>query len=224
MPIAVDLKNASAFAKAALRSTLLTLCACMLSSCDAGTPKLDTATASANPASANPAASSAKPSAAPVAKRSAADDALIALPITGIDHLADHVSIQNFYVNGTSGQQAGKGGSRMCCVRVPRTWKPGLILTVRWGVLNWRDWESDVYETKVELEPYTDLGALYVHFLADGSVRAVATNEGPRSPTYIGPRNPIPQKEPWDAYEPPPGPTKRCTDHSLNPPAPCKRD
>ncbi len=206
----------------ALRITLMLLCACTLTSCDAGNPKLDTATASANPASANPAASSAKPSTTPVAKRSAADDALIALPITGIDHLADHVSIQNFWVNGASGQQAGKGGRRVCCVRVPRTWKPGLILTVRWEILNWRDWEDDVHETKVELEPYTDLGALYVHFLADGSVRAVATNEGPRSPTYIGPRIPIPQKEPWTTIGRKPGPTKRCTDHTVTPAINCK--
>ncbi len=31
--------------------------------------------------------------------------------MTGIDHLADHLSVQDYWVNGQPGFQAGKGGS-----------------------------------------------------------------------------------------------------------------
>jgi hypothetical protein len=145
----------------------------------------------------------------------------IAVAMTGIDHLADHVSIQNFYVNGHSGAQAGKGGSEVCCVTVPRVWRKGLMVEVRWEVLNWRDRSGGFYKTSVEIEPYTELGRLLVHFLPDGSVRAVVTTEGPGSPTYIGPRVPIPRKEPWKKYLLPGGTKLDCKDFTVSPPVPC---
>jgi len=153
-------------------------------------------------------------------KRTRADDAMIPLAIVGIDHLADHVSVQNFWVDGYSGGRAGKGGASVCCASVPKTWKPGLTAKVRWEVFNWRDWESDEYTVVVPVEQYGDLDQLYVHFLADGSVRVVPSLEGPLSPTYPGPHDPIPRKKPWEAYEDRHKPSK-CTDHSVSPPAPC---
>lgn len=149
-----------------------------------------------------------------------ADNEMIPLAIVGIDHLADHVSVQNFWVDGYSGGRAGKGGASVCCASVPKTWKPGLTAKIRWEVLNWRDWESDEYTAVVPVEKYGELDQLYVHFLANGSVRVVPSLEGPLSPTYPGPHDPIPRKKPWDVYEDKHKPTK-CTDHSTQPPVPC---
>jgi Protein of unknown function (DUF3304) len=165
----------------------------------------------------------ARPASAPATtpRSGKADDEMIGLSLTGIDHLADHVSIQEFSVNGHSGAQAGKGGSDVCCVMVPRKWRPGLKATVRWGILNWRDWTGDEYQTVVDVEPYDEMDRFYVHFLPDGTVRAVVSGDGPRSPDYIGPRVPIPQKYPWKKYGPRDQPTK-CIDHTVTPPAPCK--
>jgi hypothetical protein len=146
----------------------------------------------------------------------------IAVAMTGIDHLADHVSIQNFYVNGHSGAQAGKGGREVCCVTVPRVWRKGLMVEVRWQVLNWRDRKVDYRRAVAEIEPYDELGRLLVHFLPDNSVRAVVTTEGPGSPSYIGPRIPIPRKFPWDQYDLPGGTKLECTDHTVSPAAPCR--
>jgi hypothetical protein len=97
----------------------------------------------------------------------------IPAPLTGIDHLADHLSIQDFWVNGTSGHQAGGGGRVVCCVKLPRKWHSGLTVVVGWGVTNWRDctWES--HERRVPVERYDEVGSLYVHFLSDGRVRVV---------------------------------------------------
>lgn len=150
-------------------------------------------------------------------------DELIPLGLSGIDHLPDHVSVQDFWVNGVAGQQAGMGGSTVCCVSVPRRWRPGMKVRVRWLVLNWRDWRDDIYEADAEIDPYTEdhFGQFFVHFLPDGSVRAAVSMEGPESPDYPGPRMHIPRKYPWKVYGAQKG-AGACTDHSLLPPGPCK--
>ncbi|NBA95430.1 DUF3304 domain-containing protein [Pseudomonas sp. R5(2019)] len=124
--------------------------------------------------------------------------------LTGIDHLPDHLSVQNFSLNGTGGFQAGKGGSEVCCVSLPRSWRPDLTAVVQWNVTNWRDcgWES--YERRVPVEPYEKVGHAWVHFMGDGSVRVVSSDIGPgirvANTDYPGPHDPIPQKHPWDVY------------------------
>ena len=123
--------------------------------------------------------------------------------MTGIDHLADNLSVTDFWVDGMGGFQAGKGGRSAPSPALPDKWRPGLTVHVVWHV---RDWEHDTgsnHEADVPVEPYgEDGGTLWVHFLANGSVRAVVSNMGPRSPIYPGPHDPIPQKEPWDMYPP----------------------
>ncbi|WP_312433563.1 DUF3304 domain-containing protein [Achromobacter sp.] len=126
----------------------------------------------------------------------------IPAPLTGIDHLADHLSIQDFWVNGTSGHQAGGGGRVVCCVKLPQQWHSGLTVVVGWGVTNWRDctWES--HERRVPVERYTEVGSLYVHFLSDGRVRVVSSNISPgySNKDYAGPHDPIPRKTPYEKY------------------------
>ena len=128
----------------------------------------------------------------------------IPAPLTGIDHLADHLSIQDFWVNGTSGHQAGGGGSVVCCVKLPRQWHSGLTVVVGWGVTNWRDctWES--HERRVPVERYDEVGSVRVHFLSDGKVRVISSNVGPGiyqpNEDYPGPHDPIPRKTPYQKY------------------------
>jgi Protein of unknown function (DUF3304) len=191
----------------------------LLAGCQAQTPA-NSESASTVLTAPGPVSTSAQAASAPTKPKNP-NAGTIALAMTGIDHLPDHVSIQNFWVDGHSGAQAGKGGSSVCCVRVPNIWRPGLKVTVRWGILNWRDWTGDEYETVVEVEPYKEIDRFFVHFLPDGSVRAVVSEDGPSSPDYIGPRVPIPPKKPWDVYGPRKGPTK-CVDHTVVPEAPCK--
>jgi hypothetical protein len=96
------------------------------------------------------------------------------------------------------------------------------MVTVRWGVLNWRDRAADEYQTIVEVEPYTEVDRFFVHFLPDGTVRAIVSDEAPWSPSYIGPHVPIPQKDPWDKYDLPGGTPLKCVDHTVTPAAECK--
>ena len=122
--------------------------------------------------------------------------------MTGIDHLPDHVSVQNFWVNGASGHQAGTGGSVVCCATLPRKWHPGLTVVVNWNITNWRDCHWESYERRVVVDRYENVGHLFVHFLADGSVRAISSSIGPGYPGngYPGPDDSIPNKHPWDVY------------------------
>jgi hypothetical protein len=120
--------------------------------------------------------------------------------LTGIDHLADHLSVQRFSMNGCGGFQAGKGGSTVGCASLPLVWRPDLTAVVRWNVTNWRDCFGENFETVVPVERYEEVGQVWVHFLPDGVVRVVSSGPGPGNPKYPGPPDAIPQKEPWKVY------------------------
>ncbi|WP_242477748.1 DUF3304 domain-containing protein [Rubrivivax gelatinosus] len=96
------------------------------------------------------------------------------------------------------------GGSEVCCVSLPAEWRSRLTVKVRWGVTNWKRRVYTMYERTVEVEPFDELGPLYVHFLRDGSVRAVSSMYAPwgsggyyRGPSY----DTVLRKHPWDNYE-----------------------
>jgi uncharacterized protein DUF3304 len=120
--------------------------------------------------------------------------------LTGIDHLAEHLSVQNFWVDGYNGAQAGKGGSVVCCAVVPPKWRPGLKAHVEWNVTNWKERTSQTYEADVPIDRYEEVGRMFVHFLPDGQVRITLANMAPRSAIYPGTHEPIPRKEPWKTY------------------------
>src|SRR5574343_5507 len=64
-------------------------------------------------------------------------DEPVGVTITGLDHLAEHLSIQNFWVNGTGGHPAAKGGSTVCCASIASPLRPNA--TVLQGKRPWED-------------------------------------------------------------------------------------
>ncbi|BDU15129.1 DUF3304 domain-containing protein [Lysobacter auxotrophicus] len=124
--------------------------------------------------------------------------------LTGIDHLADHLSVQEFSVDGASGAQAGKGGRITCCAKLPNRWRPGLTVEVRWNVTNWRDCTGEEHVRRVPVEPYELADHMYVHFLAGGNVKVVSSfwhPGGANLPSSKYPiKDPIPDKHPWAQY------------------------
>ena len=126
--------------------------------------------------------------------------------LTGLDHLEAHLSIQNFWVNGAPGHQAGKGGRTVCCIGLPEKAKPGETVKVRWGVTNWAHKAYSLHEREVPLERRDPRGVLYIHFLRDGSVRAVLYDGYPEKRGYPGPAyDTVLRKHPWDVYLSEPG-------------------
>ena len=123
--------------------------------------------------------------------------------LTGLDHLAEHLSIQEFSVNGTHGHQAGRGGRTVCCVSLPAKWRAGLTVNVRWGVTNWKRRVYSRYEREVPVEPYDEIGQLYVHFLHNGDVRVITSMYAAwgRGGYYPGPSyDTVLRKHPWTVY------------------------
>ena len=129
-------------------------------------------------------------------------EAIVPTSLSGIDHLPDHLSVQNFWVNGASGHQAGTGARIVCCAKLPRKWRPDLTVLVSWNVTNWRDCGWEHRERRVPVDRYEQVGRLFIHFLSDGSVRAVSSNVSPGlgHAEYLGPRDAIPHKKPWHTY------------------------
>lgn len=134
------------------------------------------------------------------------DETRTGVSLTGIDHLADHLSVQEFSVDGISGAQAGKGGSTVCCASIPKVWKPGTTVRIKWNVTNWRDCKGEEFEAVVPVEKYQEPAHMYVHFFPGGTIRVVTSDyypEGASSPTSKYPvKDPIPQKEPWKMFPP----------------------
>ena len=138
-----------------------------------------------------------------------AEDAVetVGVPITGVDHLAEHLSIQDFWVNGTGGHQAGGGGRTVCCATIKIPQHKAAVVRVRWAVTNWKRRVYGYLERDVPLEVYDGGGPLYVHFLRDGQVRAVLSEAYPEKRGYPGPSyaTVLTRKQPWTDYKRRPG-------------------
>lgn len=136
--------------------------------------------------------------------QSAPREKTVGVMLTGLDHLDAHLSIQNFWVNGVSGHQAGRGGSSVCCVSLPAVWRPDLAVEVEWGVTNWPRKAYSMHKRVVPVDRYEKLGDLHIHFLRNGEVRAVSSMYGAwdRDGYYPGPSyDTVLRKKPWTVYK-----------------------
>jgi len=112
-------------------------------------------------------------------------------------------SIVSIIVNGEGGilhAPANDGGGQACCVMLPRKWKPGLIVTIKWqeGGTFQRDEKGAVVkkngvpvviegpwkERTVEVPEYESMGEFYIHFLPSDEVKVAVTLYGPRNPKH----------------------------------------
>jgi hypothetical protein len=79
------------------------------------------------------------------------------------------VGIADIYVDGTWGgsvdANSGGGGS-VCCVMVPRKWRPGLIVHVKWQ----RDDNQKWYTSQAEIPPYSESHGLQILFFKNDRI------------------------------------------------------
>lgn len=122
--------------------------------------------------------------------------------VIGVDHLPEHEAVLGFSVDGVGSFQAAGEGSIVCCLRLPRKWRPGLAVNVKWNVVNFRECEGDNYEITVPIGYYPEAADLRVHFLPRSSVR-IASDNAPLSsqvPDDHAFPDPVHEKEPWNVY------------------------
>lgn len=79
-------------------------------------------------------------------------------------------SIVDLFVNGRWGgnSRAHSGGSRsVCCVLIPKKWRPGLVANIKWQKTEDPTW----YAAQAPIPEYTESGALQVLFIKNNQVK-----------------------------------------------------
>lgn len=117
-------------------------------------------------------------------------DSLALVGLTGTHHIGPNFNIAEFYVNGKYESNVGREGygGDMCCVLLPKKWRPGLVVEVRWAVGDWskenraeidaQNYESitfTCFKAIVPVEKYETPERLFLHFFPEGKVRAVSS-------------------------------------------------
>lgn len=128
-------------------------------------------------------------------------DSFQQVDITGIHHLGPNFNIDRFYVNGYDASNVGRsggGGKNTCCVLLPKKWRPGLFVDLRWSVGDWSKEnvaETEVgnyrslssagaYRARVPVERYVEAEHLFVHFFPNGRARVVSSFAGRGNPEH----------------------------------------
>lgn len=135
------------------------------------------------------------------------DNEPIGVMITGVHHLGPDFNIGGFSVGESSGgnvSRNGGGASFVCCVELPRKWRPGMNVKVQWSVNDWSkairsevaagNYKSVTFEefhADTAIEKYDEVGGLYVHFFSDGKVRVVSSGYH-----VLNAKHPIKQNDP----------------------------
>lgn len=124
---------------------------------------------------------------------SAESSNFISVDITGVQHMGKNFNIPEFYVDGAWASNVGReggGGRSVCCVMLPRTWREGIMVEVRWAVTDWSKVDlsamdkgnysslirEGTYKALVPLEKFTIPGNLYVHFFPGAKVRVLSSS------------------------------------------------
>lgn len=100
------------------------------------------------------------------------------------NHRIDEFQINTFDY-GNSGFDGKVFTGDICCVWLPRHWRPGMVVDVRWVESDWSETPIDdkehfdrkkiklvgMYRAKVPIERYEEAGDVFVHFFNGGKVR-----------------------------------------------------
>ncbi|MEF7614213.1 DUF3304 domain-containing protein [Aquincola sp. MAHUQ-54] len=129
-------------------------------------------------------------------------DALIGVSITGINYTDE--GVQDFFVDGAWGANLptyGGGGGTTCCVMLPRTWRPGLTVTVKWTIGHYTRpyklrkhipvmeqraccWSERSLEKTVPVQQYAKPAKLQVFFLPDDELEIWVFDATPPNPDH----------------------------------------
>jgi hypothetical protein len=109
-----------------------------------------------------------------------------AMDLAGINYTDQYVAL--YTVNGYAGANIYPhegGGGGVCCISVPREWKPGMTVTVKWT--SDRNADPIPWKTRVvEVPRYRpeDRGVFAVHFFPNDEVKVLVTSITVGHPNY----------------------------------------
>jgi len=136
--------------------------------------------------------------------KASSDEEKVSISYLGVNHT--DIPIVSIIINGEGGilnvPAQGGGGKEVCCVTLPKKWRPGLMATIKWREDG--DWLKDAngkevirdgirvyvpapWKTKtVEVPEYTpnDLQHFDIHFLPGDQVLVKASYFYPYHPDY----------------------------------------
>lgn len=116
------------------------------------------------------------------------DEEQIWVSVASVHYFPPNHRIDEFQINsfdyGNSGFD-GEADMGVCCVWLPKKWRPGMVLDVRWVVSDWTATPIDdkenfdhskvklvgMYRAKVAVERYVEADDVFVHFFNGGKVR-----------------------------------------------------
>jgi len=131
---------------------------------------------------------------------------MVAVPIGGVGHYGEGITITEFSINGNRGGRIdgwGGGGAGHCCVLLPRLVEEPLVVTVRWTTTRTDVDELREHEATVpihfEVQPGAGGTGLYVHFLPGHQAEVWYPRDYPESTFFTGPKYP---SGPAPPYEP----------------------
>lgn len=124
-------------------------------------------------------------------------NSFIAVGLYGVHHMGPNFNISEFYVDRYNGMNVGReggGGGEVCCVLLPKKWRPGMVVELRWAVTDWSkvdpngiDGEAyksvtdQFFKAMVPVEKYQTPARIFVHFFAGGKARVVSSFPGPEN-------------------------------------------
>jgi len=88
-------------------------------------------------------------------------------------------------IGGAIVDSLGSGGEKGCCLNLPRTWKPGMMVRVAWGEAD-KGHKYEGYSRDLEIPRYDQPADLYVVFYPPHDVEVVVSMAEPGHPDWRG--------------------------------------
>lgn len=108
------------------------------------------------------------------------DEGEVSVAVNGVNHMGPRYSISEFYIDGSAFGNVGPdggGGSAVCCALLPKSWRPGLSVELRWEVADHLNRRNTPYKAvAVPIEKYDDPEDIVVHFFRDRSIRVISSS------------------------------------------------
>jgi len=89
-------------------------------------------------------------------------------------------------IGGAIVDRLGTGGEKGCCLNLPRTWKPGMMVRVEWGESDLKQTYPEKYSRDLEIPRYDQPADLYVVFYPPHDVEVVVSIGEPGHPDWRG--------------------------------------